>query len=166
MNRMSMYELLDLDEQLTTSQLLREHVPDAFRYLVDRRVRLVAVIKQMRDAESEGSPLPNVGQEHAPQTDAASTVKYRARPVGQRRMPFESPTVIAEGRCNRCDGPWQLLEDLLATPRHQGRIHGHRLCVRPRIWLGSAVSDMHPLRCARQSYRRRSNAWTGSPSTC
>ena len=110
MNRTSMYELLALDEELNTAQLLREHVPDALRYLVDRRARLVAVIKRMRDAESEGSPLPNVGQERATQTEVASTTKYRVRPVGQRRKPDEFPTVIAEGRCNRCDGPWQLAD--------------------------------------------------------
>jgi hypothetical protein len=52
MNR-ELLELLDLDEELNTFELLRKHIPSERLYQVDRRAWLVAAINRMCDTEDE-----------------------------------------------------------------------------------------------------------------
>jgi hypothetical protein len=109
MNWNSVYELLDLDVGLKTSQLLREHVPDALRHLAVRRESLVAAIKGRHATTGEGNAFPGVPESQTTETNEGSTMKYRAtRPFDGHKEPTEVPIVGAEGGCHWCGCPWQL----------------------------------------------------------
>jgi hypothetical protein len=53
----SVRQLLALDDELATFDLLRDHIPSKRHYLVDRRARLVAAINRHCDVEDEDSEL-------------------------------------------------------------------------------------------------------------
>jgi hypothetical protein len=55
MNLKRLRELLDLDDELGTLELLRKHIPSERLYQVDRRARLVVAIERMSDTEAEDS---------------------------------------------------------------------------------------------------------------
>ena len=57
MNWALLNELLRLDEELETVRILREHISEGRLYLVDRRLRLVAVVRRVQVDECDFSKL-------------------------------------------------------------------------------------------------------------
>jgi hypothetical protein len=56
---LELVELLELDDDLGTFELLRKHIPSEQLYQVDRRAQLVAAIENMCDREVEDGWLVN-----------------------------------------------------------------------------------------------------------
>jgi hypothetical protein len=50
-------QLLDVDQELGTPDLLRSHIQDEFWYLLDRRAMLIKMIERAASTESEEEPL-------------------------------------------------------------------------------------------------------------
>jgi hypothetical protein len=53
MNWKRVRQLLELDDELDTCELLREHIPSERQYLIDRRRHLVTAIRKDWNAEED-----------------------------------------------------------------------------------------------------------------
>jgi hypothetical protein len=63
MERDLMTKILELDEELDTTELLRKHSPSHLLYLVDYRARLIKKIERGSDPEDEETPALRTSSE-------------------------------------------------------------------------------------------------------